>query len=453
MADENQDHLIDTARRLPQDLEAELTVLGCLLLGADNFAKIEGRLESVDFFNPNYAAIFAAMAALNNANKPIDILLLRDELSRREQLAQVGGARALSALTDAVPTGSNIEYYAEIIRGKALQRRLISAATNIVEQATQPGGLSAEDLIDAAENAIFQVAEKNIGSEPQSMHRAMEETFNRLSSYADKHIIPDSVMSGYYELDQYLTGMHGGELIIVAGRPSMGKSTFALNIARRVALDHQQSVLLFSLEMSTHNIASNILSAHARINAQKLRKAELSNEEWTQIGRSVGELGNTKIYIDDSSTLSIAEVRGKARRIKQRYGMNLLIVDYLQLMHGTGRNAQRSREQEVAEISRGLKALSKELNIPVIALSQLSRKTTDRSDSRPVMSDLRESGAIEQDADVILLLHRPCYYDETDHPGEAEIIIAKQRNGPTGTVNLTFINHELRFEPLDRRRE
>ena len=438
------------ARRLPQDLEAEQSVLGGLLLAPEKFAEIEGRLDRDDFFNPGYGLIFQAMLNLHNHEKPIDIVLLRDEMKREGTLEKVGGAVALAALADVVPTGVNVEYYAQLVRGKALQRRLAHAATEILERATDPAGGEAHELIDAAEAAIFQVAERNVSNEPQAMRQVMNETFARMEKMAGSQIAPDSVMTGYYELDQMLTGFHGGELIIVAGRPSMGKSTFALNIARRVAVDHQQGVLIFSLEMTAVNIAGNILAAEAHMEAQKMRQAKLSNAEFEKLGVSAGKLSEARLYIDDASVLSIAEMRGKARRMKQRHDISLVVVDYLQLMQASSRSAQRSREQEVAEISRGLKALAKELNIPVIALSQLSRKTTDRSDSRPVMSDLRESGAIEQDADVILLLHRPDYYNKDDHPGEAEVIIAKQRNGPTGTINLTFINHQLRFEPLSR---
>ena len=450
---------LQNARRLPQDLEAEQCVLGGLLLSPEKFVDIEGRLEADDFFSPGNALIFRAMLGLHAGEKPIDLLLLRDEMQREGTLAKIGGARALGALMDSVATGMNVEYYAGLVREKALQRRLFNAALEIVEKAGSSAVANVHDLVDQAENAIFQVAEKNVSNEPQTMKSVLNVTFERLEKMsrrnnnenADDEIL--GLRTNFYELDQMLTGLHGGELIIIAGRPSMGKSTFALNIARRVALESQKGVLIFSLEMTAMNIASNILAAQAHVEAQKMRRATLSNEEWSALGLSGGSLSDANIFIDDASVLSISEMRGKTRRMKQRHNIQLVIVDYLQLMQASSKSAQRSREQEVAEISRGLKALSKELDIPVIALSQLSRKTTDRSDSRPVMSDLRESGAIEQDADVILLLHRPDYYNKDDHPGEAEVIIAKQRNGPTGTINLAFINHQLRFEPLSREQE
>ncbi|GHS91319.1 replicative DNA helicase [Planctomycetales bacterium] len=438
-------------RQSPHDLEAELSVLGGLLLLPEKFVDIDGKLAADDFFNPGYGLIFSAIAALQGEGKPIDILLLRSELERRGDLAKVGGDGALAALTDAVPTGVHVDYYADLVREKSLLRRLIAAAVEIVETASS-GGESAGALVDRAEQAIMQVAERNVRAEPRGMREIMQSTFDLLQKLADKHHVSEGmVLTGYNDLDDKLTGLHAGELIIIAGRPSMGKSTLALNLARKVALNNRQGVLIFSLEMTAQNMATNILAAHAKIDAGKLRKPEnITNDEWQEIGMMVGELGQANIIIDDASLLSIAEIRGKARRVKQKHEVNLIVIDYLQLMQGSAAAARRSREQEVAEISRGLKALAKELSVPVIALSQLNRKAEDRSGNRPVLSDLRESGAIEQDADVVMLLHRPCYYDENDHPGEAEVIIAKQRNGPTGTVNLSFLNHQLRFEPLSR---
>lgn len=440
-------------RSLPHNLEAEQGVVGGLLLAPERFEMVEGRLDPDDFFNKAYGRLFDAMIALNRGGKPIDVLILRDELERRGELEIVGGVAALAALTDAVPTGANVEYYASIVRERSTQRRLIEAATNIIEAATGGGLASSGELLDEAERSIFQIAERGTTGEPAVMSNIIKEAWARIEAYANNRNAVHGVMTNYFELDQMLTGLHGGEMLIVAGRPSMGKSTFALNIGRRVAVDNNQGVVIFSLEMTAVNMATNILCAHARIDAQKMRKGEMNAEEYAHLGRSISSLAHAPIFIDDSSVLTISELRGKARRLKKKHNIQLVVIDYLQLMTGSAKSQNRSREQEVSEISRGIKALAKELDIPIIALSQLSRKPEGRSDSRPIMSDLRESGAIEQDADVVMLLHRPDYYNPEEAPGQAEVIIAKQRNGPTGTVNLSFIRNQLRFEPLSLRPE
>lgn len=451
MADESE--LAAGGRAMPYNLEAEQGVIGGLLLSPERFDSIEGRLEADDFYNKGYGRIFAAIYALNMAGKPLDILILRDELEKRGELELVGGAAALAALTDSVPTGANVEYYAAIVRERSVQRKLIEAATGIVEAATANAAVSSSELLDEAERAIFQIAEHGSTGEPATMSSIIKEAWARIEAYANNRGAVHGVMTNYFELDQMLTGLHGGEMLIVAGRPSMGKSTFALNIARRVAVDNNQGVAIFSLEMTAVNMATNILCAHARIDAQKMRKGEMNHEEFAHLGRSISSLAHSPIFIDDSSVLTISELRGKARRLKKKHDIQLVVIDYLQLMTGSAKSQNRSREQEVSEISRGIKALAKELDIPIIALSQLSRKPEGRADPRPIMSDLRESGAIEQDADVVMLLHRPDYYNQEDAPGQAEVIVAKQRNGPTGTANLAFIKNQLRFEPLSLRPE
>lgn len=450
MPDEIEDDISLEGRSLPHNLEAEQGVIGGLLLAPDKFDVIEGRVDREDFFNRSYGTIFAAIMELNRKGKPLDILILRDELSGRGELELAGGAAGLAALTDSVPTGANVEYYAGIVREKSQQRKLIKAGTEIVSMASS-GGLSSNELVDEAERAIFEVAERGAGGEAAAMSQIVKSAWARIEAYANSKETVHGVTTNYFELDQMLTGLHGGEMIIAAGRPSMGKSTFALNVGRRVAVDNGQPVAIFSLEMTAENMGLNILSAHSRIDAQKMRKGEMNNDEFMHIGRSISTLAQAPIFIDDSSTLTISEFRGKSRRLKKRHDIQLIIIDYLQLITGSNKAAARSREQEVSEISRGIKALAKELDIPIIALSQLSRKSEGRADARPIMSDLRESGAIEQDADVIMLLHRPDYYNPEDLPGQAEIIVAKQRNGPTGTVNLAFIKNQLRFEPLSLR--
>jgi replicative DNA helicase len=331
----------------------------------------------------------------------------------------------------------------------------ITPATEIAEKITAPGANAAATL-DFAENAIYQIAARGVRNEPKTMKTLASITIDNLMKYANNsEDVGATVRTGFYDLDEMLTGFHGGELIILAARPSMGKSSLALNIARKVALENstRRTVMFFSLEMTAENLTLNIFAAHAKFDAQALRRPrDISQNDWSEIGASFGVLENAQIMIDDSPLLTIGDLRGKARRAKSKGELDLIIIDYLQLMQGSARNAQRSREQEVAEISRGLKALAKELDLPIIALSQLNRKTEDRSGNEPKLSDLRESGAIEQDADVVLLLHRPEYYDKTNEELKnlAKIFVAKQRNGPTGEVDLTFIGHQLRFESLTK---
>lgn len=438
-------------RRLPHNLEAEQSVLGGLLLAPDRFDVIEGRVDADDFFSRAYATIFEAMQALQKRGQPLDILVLKDELANEGKLDFVGGAAALLTLSERVPTGAHVEHYAQIVRDRAIQRRLIQAATQIVRQASGQEGMTSTDLLDEAERAIFEVAERGVSAEPASMREVIKETWEKIEKFSAGHGTVTGLPTGYYELDKMLTGLHEDELIIIAARPSMGKSTFALNLARHIGIEEGCPIVVYSLEMSDTNIAQNILCAHAHVDAQRLRTGHMGEQEWGHLARSSDALSNAPIFVDDTPSISIAELRGKTRRLKARHGLGLCIIDYLQLVTASSKASQRSREQEISEISRGLKALAKELSIPVIALSQLNRKATDRADNRPILSDLRESGAIEQDADVVMLLHRPDYYDPEDAPGQAEVIIAKQRNGPTGTVQLAFIRNQLRFENLSLR--
>ncbi len=442
------DEVIDLAgRSLPQNLEAERSVLGGLLLAPDRFSMIDGKISSDDFFNQAYGNVFQVMSELNAKGLALDVLVLKDELQKQGFLEMAGGAAGIAALMDAVPTGAHVEYYAQIVREKATLRRLNSTATTIVQMVAENKS-SPSDIIDEAERAIFEVAERGTSGEADSITDVLKQTWKKIEEYQSSQRTVTGVPTDFMELDSLTSGMHEGELIIVAARPSMGKSTFALNVARRVAVDHHMPTVFYSLEMSSMNIAQNLLCAHARVDAQRLRTGKLSDEDWTHLGRSTEALSQAPMFIDETAGISLSELRGKTRRLKARHGLKLCVIDYLQLMTASSRSANRSREQEVSEISRGLKALAKELAIPVIALSQLSRKTADRKDNRPILSDLRESGAIEQDADVVMLIHRPDYYDKEDHPGEAEIIVAKQRNGPTDTVNLAFIGNQLRFENL-----
>ncbi len=442
-----------TDRQLPHNLEAEQGVLGGLLLAPERFDAIEGRLAEDDFFSRAHGAVFGAMVELRRRGQPIDTLMLKEELEKKGRLELAGGAAGLAALINAVPSGAHVEHYAEIVQGKATLRRLIEKATNMITLAIGQEEPVAE-ILDAAERAIFDVTMQGFSREPESMAQVLKKAWEHIEQSKGDGSLITGLATDYYELDEKLTGFHADELIIVAGRPSIGKSTLALNLVRRIAVDHGHPAVIFSLEMSGENVARNMLSAQAGVDAQKLRTGTFNDEEeTTRLVRAADMLSQAPIFIDDTPAVSLAELRGKTRRLKLRHDIKLCVVDYLQLMMPSGKSHGRSREQEISEISRGLKALAKELRITVIALSQLNRRPEDRKDNRPILSDLRESGAIEQDADVVLLLHRTDYYKPEENPGEAEIIIAKQRNGPTGTVNLAFLGHQFRFENLSTRPE
>ena len=443
------DDALLSERSPPHNLEAEQGVLGGLLLSPDRWDMVEGRLSPEDFHSPAYGAIFSAIEALTKVGRPIDLLVIKEELQKQDKLDKVGGSAGLAALTDTVPTGAHVEYYAQIVREKATLRRLITTSGEIISRASASQD-PASDILDFAERSIFDVSTRGTSGEAESIAHVLKETWEKIERYHSEtgQGSVTGLPTGYYELDDMTAGLHEDELIIIAGRPAMGKSTFALNLMRRLGVERNVPVVLFSLEMSAENIVRNMLSAQARINAMSLRKMTPTQEERTKLVMASDTLSQAPIFIDDTPAISLAELRGKTRRLKARHNIQACFVDYLQLMCASSVSRGRSREQEVSEISRGLKALAKELSIPVLSLSQLSRKPEGRQDNRPILSDLRESGAIEQDADVVLLLHRPDYYDPATQPGEADIIIAKQRNGPTGTVSLAFLREQLRFEGL-----
>jgi len=437
-------------QQTPHSLEAEQAVLGGLLLAPDRFDLVDGRLHEDDFFARAHGAVFGAMCALRERGQPLDLLVLKEELERRGHLDLVGGNAGLAGLTEVVPTGAHVEYYANIVRERAVLRRLIAVSTEIIQKATASTE-PAVDVLEFAEQSVFDVATRGTSGEAESIAQVLKDTWEKIERFQSGHGQLTGLPTGYYELDERLTGLHSDELIIIAGRPSMGKSTFALNLLRHVGVEENRPVVLYTLEMSAENIVQNLLCAMARVDGQRMRKLTLSEEDRSHLVRASDMLHQAPIWIDDTPAIPLTELRGKTRRLKARHDVQLCIVDYLQLMMASGLAQKRSREQEISEISRGLKALAKELQIPVIALSQLNRKAEGRTDNRPILSDLRESGAIEQDADVVMLLHRPDYYDENEAPGQAEVIVAKQRNGPTGTVNLAFIGNQLRFENLSVR--
>ncbi len=436
----------------PHSIEAEQAVLGGLLLSPERFDLIDGKLQPEEFFNRAYAAVFAAMCELRKHGKPIDLLMLREELEQRGQIDVVGGTAGLTALVDAIPTAAHVEYYAGIVSGRAALRRLISSCSEIIEKATALAN-PPEDILEHAETTIFAVTARGNAGEVESVSQVLKSTWEKIEKFQNAHGNVTGVPTGFYELDEMLTGLHEDEFIIVAGRPSMGKSTFTLNLLRHISVNEGLPAVFFTLEMSGENIVQNMLCSMAHVDAQRMRKMTLSQEDHSHLIMASDTLMQAPVWIDDTPSISLSQLRGKARRLKASHDIQIVFIDYMQLMMASSLAQRRSREQEISEISRGLKGLAKELGIPVIALSQLNRSPEGRNDKRPILSDLRESGAIEQDADVVLLLHRPEYYDrENDEvKGIAEVIVAKQRNGPTGKVELAFIGSQLRFENLSTR--
>ncbi len=440
---------ISTEGRVPpQAVDVETAVIGAMLLEKDAIAKAIEILDDTAFYKPAHQSIFKAIMALFEKSEPVDLITLTDELRRRGDLEKIGGEYYLSELTTKISSSANVEYHAHIVLERALMRQLIHSSSEVINRAYSETE-DALGLLDEAEQKIFDISEKRMKKSFVTMNTAVHKTMELLQSIHGKHSGVTGVPSGFFELDSLTGGFQQSDLIIIAGRPSQGKTAFALSVARNSAVMHNVPIGMFSLEMSTQQLVMRLMCAEARVDAHKVRTGRLPENEWNKLSTSVGRLYDAKIYIDDTPGLAILEMRAKARRLKVEHNIGLVIVDYLQLMQGP-KNAQ-SREQEISAISRSLKALAKELNLPVIALSQLNRAVESRGDKRPALSDLRESGAIEQDADVVIFVHRPEMYGITEQDnqpteGLAEIIIGKQRNGPTKTVELQFIKEYARFE-------
>lgn len=435
----------------PQSIEAEQAVLGAILLENDSFHQIVEVLDESDFYREAHRKIFAAMIALYNRNEPADLITLTDILTQRAQLDEVGGPSYLSALVDNIPTAANVLSYAKIVREKAILRKTISAATEIVTRGYEDN-LEVDKLLDFAENSIFRISEYQIRPSFYPLREIIKSSFVTIEKLYEKKELITGVPSGFDDLDRLTSGFQDSDLIIIAGRPSMGKTSFALNIAQNAAIEKNIPAAIFSLEMSKEQIGLRMLCSEAHVDAHKLRSGFLSENDWPRLTRAAGALSEAPIFIDDTAGISVLEMRAKARRLRKDQKLGLVIVDYLQLMREKG--TVDSREQEISAISRSLKALAKELSIPVIALSQLNRRVEERQDKHPQLADLRESGAIEQDADVIIFIYRDeVYRDDSPDQGIAEIIVGKQRNGPIGTVKLAFLKQYTRFEPLAYGRE
>ena len=440
----------------PQAVDVEMAVLGGMLLEKEAISKAIEVLDESAFYKPAHQQIFSAMIGLFERSEPVDLITLIEELRRRGQLEKIGGEFYLTELTTKVTTAANIEFHAHIVLEKALMRQLIASSSEVASRAFSETE-DALELLDEAEQRIFQISEQRMKKNFVSMNTAVHSTMELLESIHGKHSGITGVPGGFTELDNYTGGFQKSDLIIVAGRPSQGKTALVLSLARNASVVHNVPIGFFSLEMSTQQLVMRLICAEARVDAHLVRTGRLPEDEWRKLSTSVGRLYKAKIFIDDTPALGILELRAKARRLKVEHNVGMIVVDYLQLMQGP-KNAQ-SREQEISSISRSLKALAKELNIPVIALSQLNRAVEARGDKRPVLADLRESGAIEQDADVVLFVHRPEMFgiekDESGNSteGVAELILGKQRNGPTGSVRMAFIKQYARFENLTRTRD
>jgi len=461
------DQLLD--RMPPQNMEAEQAVLGAVLRDNEALSKALEILDRENFYRETHRLIFEAMVELFEHGEPIDLLTLQERLRLRERLEASGGVSYLSQLIDMTPTAGHVRHHAKIVREKAILRGLIHVGTEIVSQSYEDTE-DVEMLLDRAEQSIFKIAEQKITPSYNRAGSIVKEALERIEDISQGKQPESSIKTGFTELDKYIVGLQKGDLIIIAGRPGMGKTALALNITFNVALSSKIPVAFHSIEMSNAQIGIRTIASESRIDSNRLRMGKISTREWVPLSMAVSKFYEAPIFIDDSPYLTILELRAKARRIKSEHNIGLIIVDYLQLMTSRGRS--ENRVQEVSEITRSLKSLAKEIDVPVIALSQLSRAVEHRQDRRPQLADLRESGSIEQDADVVLFIHRPDAYkrevtsDETesrgytDSPppedktkGIAEIIIGKQRNGPTGTVRLTFLKEFARFENLSRHME
>jgi replicative DNA helicase len=446
--------IVNMRKLPPQSIEAEMSILGGILLDNEAINRVLDNLVPDDFYRESHRKIMRAMIELNEHREPCDLITLTTILKKRGELEEVGGAPYLATLVDYVPTAANIAYYSKIVKEKAISRNLISAATEIVTDGFDDQA-DIEELLDKAQKAIFQISENRINTPYFALSMILKDSIKYIGELYEKKESITGVPTGFIDLDQKTAGFQRGDLIIIAGRPSMGKTAFALNIAQYAAVHAQPSypVVIFSLEMSKEQLVTRLLCSEARVDASRLRTGHLVEGDWDKIMRGADKLHEAKIFIDDTPAISVMEMRAKARRLRAEHGIGMIVVDYLQLMRGG--SSPESRQQEISEISRSLKALAKELSVPVVALSQLNRGLESRTDKRPIMSDLRESGAIEQDADIIMFVYRDEVYNKEnpDVKGRAEIIIGKQRNGPIGTVDLTFLGEYTRFENCSVRSE
>ena len=446
------DNPVAKLRVPPHSIEAESSVLGGLLLDNGAWDRVGDLLVDNDFYRHEHKLIYAAIGALVNASKPADVITVNEQLQNQGKAEEMGGLGYLNSLAQYVPSASNIRRYAEIVRERSILRKLVSASDEIATNAFNPQGKAIDRILDEAEQKIFNIGEEGSRMKQgfQSMDTLVVELLDRVQEMANNPNDITGVPTGFYDLDRMTSGLQPGDMVVLAARPSMGKTAFAINIAEHVALNEGLPVAVFSMEMGASQLAVRVVGSIGRIDQGHLRTGKLSDDEWPRLTEAIEKLRTVSLHIDETPGLTSSELRANARRLARQCGkLGLIVVDYLQLMSGSGGSGGDNRATELGEISRGLKMLAKELQCPVIALSQLNRSVEQRTDKRPMMSDLRESGAIEQDADISMFIYRDDYYNkDSKDPGVAEIIIGKQRNGPTGTVRLTFLKNLTRFESL-----
>ncbi len=430
-------------RTPPQDMAAEQSVLGAMMISKDAIADVAEVLRGADFYRPIHETIHDAIIDLYGRGEPADMVMVGNELQRKGELQRIGGAPYLHTITSAVPIAANASYYAGIVREKAILRRLVDAGTRIV-QFGYAGEGDVDDLVDQAQAEVYQVTDKRSSEDYAPLSEIMDGVLDEIEAIGNREAGLYGVPTGFADLDDLTNGLHSGQMIIVAARPAVGKSTLALDLCRAASIHNNLTSVFFSLEMTRSEITMRLLSAEAKVPLNHIRNGQLSEDDWTKLARKMGEISSAPVFIDDSPNMTMMEIRAKARRLKQRHDLRLVVIDYMQLM--TSGKKVESRQLEVSEFSRQIKLLAKELEVPIIALSQLNRGPEQRSDKRPMLSDLRESGSLEQDADMVVLLHREDLYErESTRPGEADLIVAKHRNGPTRDITVAFQGHYSRF--------
>ena len=442
---------INTKRIAPQDIEAEKSLLGAILISEESLPDVTEIVKPDDFYDESHRLIYAAMWNLYERHKPVDLLTVTAELRTKKELKKVGGSTYLSELTNYVPTAAHAKAYAELVAKAAVRRRLIAAAADITEKAYDETAETVE-LLGEAEKSLFEVSDQNVKNDLVSLSDLLSETFDRLENLHKTKGAIAGMKSGYVDFDRMTAGFHRSDLVILAARPAMGKTALALNFAHNVATINQKAVLIFSLEMGKEQLINRMLADASGIDSFKLETGNFSGDDFSKISDAMADLSEAPIFIDDTPGMTVLEMRTKARRAAHEHDLGMIIVDYLQLMAGTSKRSADNRVQEVSEISRGLKLIARELNVPVIALSQLSRSVESRSPQIPMLSDLRESGSIEQDADIVMFLYREDYYNpETDRQNITDLILAKHRRGATGTIELYFDKARVRFMSLDKK--
>ena len=437
---------VDPTRTPPQDVAAEQSVIGAMLLSKDAIADVVEQVREHDFYRPNHQILFSTVIDLYSRGEPADAVTVAAELTRSGELVKIGGAAYLHTLVASVPTAANAGYYARIVKEKAILRRLVEAGTRIVQMSYDETG-EVDNLVDRAQAEIYDVTDRRTADDYQKLDKLMNdalEEMNAIAQHGDKLV---GIPTGFAELDKLLNGLQPGQLVMLAARPGMGKSTLGLDFARAASIKNNATSAVFSLEMGRNEIVMRLLSAESGIGLTAMRSGKMNEADWQKLARKMSSVSNAPLFIDDSPNLTITEIRAKCRRLKQRHDLKLIIVDYLQLMT-SGRRVE-SRQQEVSEFSRSLKLLAKELDVPVVAISQLNRGPEQRNDKKPMLADLRESGSLEQDSDVVILIHREDHYNrDSERAGEADLIVAKHRNGPTGLIVVSFQGHYSRFAEM-----